>query len=190
MAYYPYWQRVPENVDLIVRTSVDPLAVASAVRSALRSEDAELPVPAVRTMEEVVNLSVAERKFQMILMAVFAVSALLVASLGIYGVASYAVARRRNEIGIRMALGAQTSQVLRLVIGQGLIPVASGLAAGVPAALLLGQAIRGLLFGVQPAEPRMILSVVAVLLLVGCLACFLPARRAAHTDPVAALRFE
>ena len=106
-------------------------AAAGALRAALRSEDAQLPIPAIRTMEEVVDSSVAERRFQLTLMAVFAASALLVASLGIYGVVSYSVARRRNEIGIRMALGAQRSQLLVLVIRQGMAPVVVGLAAGV-----------------------------------------------------------
>ena len=123
-------------------------------------------------------------------MAVFAASALLVASLGIYGVVSYSVARRRNEIGIRMALGAQRSQLLGLVIRQGMAPVVIGLAAGVAVALFLGRAIRGLLFGVQPTDPLTIAGVAVVLLVVGALACLIPARRAAGTDAIAALRFE
>ena len=141
-------------------------------------------------MEEVVDRSVAQRRFQLTLMGVFAASALLVASLGIYGVVAYSVARRRNEIGIRMALGAQRSQLLGLMIRQGMAPVAVGLAAGVAAALLLGRAIRGLLFGIQPADPLTISAVIVVLLLVGAVACLIPARRAAGRDAVAALRFE
>jgi putative ABC transport system permease protein len=190
MAYYPYWQRVPDGVALVVRTFGDPAGTAGALRAALRSEDQQLPIQAIRTMEEVVDRSVAQRRFQLILMSIFAASALLVASLGIYGVVSYSVARRRNEIGIRMALGAQRSQLLGLVIRQGMTPVIVGLAAGVGVALLLGEAIRGLLFGVEPTDPVTIAAVAAVLLLVGALACLIPARRAASTDPVAALRFE
>jgi predicted lysophospholipase L1 biosynthesis ABC-type transport system permease subunit len=190
MAYYPYWQRVPGNVDLVVRTSGDPLAAAGAVRAALRGEDAELPIPPVRTMEEVVDLSTAQRRFQLILIAAFAASALLVASLGIYGVVSYSVARRRNEIGIRVALGAQRSRLLALIIRQGMTPVVLGLAAGVAFALLLGRAIRGLLFEVQPSDPMTIAGVTVVLLVVGVLACLIPARRAAATDAIAALRIE
>ena len=178
-AYYPYWQRVPDEVSLVVRTIGDPQAAAGAVRAALRGEDAQLPVQAMRTMEEVVDRSVAQRRFQLTLMGVFAASALLVASLGIYGVVAYSVARRRNEIGIRMALGAQRSQLLGLMIRQGMTPVAVGLAAGVAAALVLGRAIRGLLFGIQPADPLTISAVIVVLLLVGALACIIPARRAA-----------
>jgi ABC-type antimicrobial peptide transport system permease subunit len=141
-------------------------------------------------MEEVVDLSVAQRRFQLTLMLVFAASALLVTSLGIYGVVSYSVARRRNEIGIRLALGAQRSRLLGLVIRQGLTPVMLGLAAGVAVALFLGRAIRGVLFGVQPTDPLTIAGVTVVLFVVGALACLIPARRAAGTDAIAALRFE
>jgi putative ABC transport system permease protein len=190
MAYYPWWQRVPDGVALVVRTPGDPYAVAGAIRAALRSEDAQLPIRDIRTMEEVVDRSVAERRFQLSLMAVFAVSALLVASLGIYGVVSYSVARRRNEIGIRMALGAQRFRLLGLVVRQGMVPVAVGLGAGVAVAFVLARAIRGLLFGVQPADPLTIAGVIVLLLVVGVMACLIPARRAAGIDAVAALRFE
>jgi ABC-type antimicrobial peptide transport system permease subunit len=190
MAYYPYWQRPPDGVSLVVRTTAGPQTAAPAVRAALRSTDAQLPIQRIRSMEEVVDGSIAQRRFQLVLMGAFAASALLVASLGIYGVVSYSVARRRNEIGIRMALGAQRSELLALVIRQGLTPVVLGLTAGVVLALLLGQTIRGLLFGVQPTNFLTIASVTAVLLVVGTAACFIPARVAASTDAVAALRFE
>ena len=189
-AYYPYWQRVPDEVALVVRTTVAPRTAAGALRATLRSEDAQLPIQAIRTMEEVVDRSIAQRRFQLTLMGVFAASALLVASLGIYGVISYSVARRRNEIGIRMALGSQRSQMLRLIIREGMTPVVLGIGAGVAVGLLLGRAIRGLLFAVQPTDRLTIAAVTVVLLLVGGLACFIPARRATSTDAVAALRFE
>jgi putative ABC transport system permease protein len=189
-AYYPYWQRVPGDVALVLRTTADLQAAAGYLRTALRSEDAQLPIPAIRTMAEVVDLSVAQRRFQRTLMVVFAVSALLVASLGIYGVVSHSVARRRNEIGIRMALGAHRARLLGWIIRQGMAPVVVGLAAGVGVALFVGRAIRGLLFGIQPTDPLTIAGVTVVLLVVGSLACFVPARRAAGTDVVAALRFE
>jgi ABC-type antimicrobial peptide transport system permease subunit len=175
---------------LVVRTLGDSRGVSSALRSVLRAEDAQLPIPAIQTMEEVVGSSVSQRRFQRTLMTAFAVSGLLVASLGIYGVVSYSVARRRNEIGIRMALGASRPRLLGLVLRQGMAPVVFGLAGGVLVALLLGQAIQGLLFGVQPADPLTIVGVSAVLLLVGALACLVPARRAAGIDAIAALRFE
>ena len=141
-------------------------------------------------MEEVVDLSVAQRRFQMTLMAVFAASALLVASLGIYGVVSYSVARRRNEIGIRMALGAQRSRLIALMIRQRMTPVVVGLAGGVAASPVLGRSISGLLFGIQPTDPVTIAGVVLVLLVVGALACLIPTRRTVDADAIAALRFE
>jgi ABC-type antimicrobial peptide transport system permease subunit len=144
----------------------------------------------MRTMEEVIDGSLAQRRFQSILVGVFAASALLVASLGIYGAVSYSVARRRNEIGIRMALGAQRSQLLGLVIRQGMAPVIVGLIAGLLVALFLGQTIRGLLFEVQPSDPWTIAAVTLVLLFVGLLACLVPARRAAATPVVTALRLD
>jgi predicted permease len=190
MAYYPYWQRVPGGGALVIRTAGDAYATAGALRAALRSEDPQLPIREVRTMEEVVDRSLAERKFQSTLVMTFAASALLVACLGIYGVVSYSVACRRNEIGIRMALGAQRAHLLGLVIRQGMAPVVLGLAAGVGLALFLSRAIRGLLFGVHPTDPITIAGVTVVLLVIGGLACLIPARRAAGTDAIAALRFE
>jgi len=189
-AYYPYWQRPPGGMSLVVRTTVDPRSVSGALRTALRGEDAQLPIPAIRTMSEVVVGSVAQRRFQRGLMLAFAICGLLVASLGIYGVVSYSVARRRNEIGIRMALGSSRSQLLGLLLRQGMAPVVFGLGVGVAVALLLGQGIRGLLFEVQPADPLTIAGVSAVLLVVGALACLVPARRAAGSDAIAALRLE
>jgi putative ABC transport system permease protein len=187
-AYYPYWQRAPEGASFVVRTIAAPSAIVGAIRAALRTEDPQVPIRDIRTMDAVVDLSVAGRRFQSVLMAVFAVSALLVASLGIYGIVSYSVARRRSEIGIRMALGAQRSQLIALVIRQGMMPVLFGLAAGVTVALFLGRAIRSLLFGVQPTDPLTIAGVAVALLGVGALACLIPARRAAGTDAIAALR--
>jgi hypothetical protein len=189
-AYYPYWQRAPGGASFVVRTTAAPSATFGAIRAALRSEDPQVPIRDIRTMEAVVDLSVAERRFQSVLMMVFAVSALLVASLGIYGIVSYSVARRRSEIGIRIALGAHRSQLLALVIRQGMMPVLLGLAAGVTTALFLGQAVRSLLFGIQPTDPLTIAGVAVVLLGVGALACLVPARRAAGTDAIAALRVE
>ena len=188
-AYYPYWQRVPDGVTLVVRNS-DLTAAAEGVRAVLRREDAELPIPVIRSMEDVVNRSVGQRRFQLGIMSVFAASALLVSCLGIYGVVSYSVARRRNELGVRLALGASRSRLLGLVIRQGMTPVVVGLLAGVAVALLVSRAIRGLLFEVQPSDPTTIAGVTIVLLVVGILACLIPARRAAAIDAVAALRFQ
>jgi predicted permease len=188
-AYYPYWQRVPDGVTLVVRNA-DVAAAAEGVRAVIRRADAELPIPAIRSMEDVVSRSVGQRRFQLGIMAVFASAALLVSSLGIYGVVSYSVARRRNELGVRLALGASRSRLLALVIRQGMTPVVAGLLAGVVVALLVSRTIQGLLFEVQPGDPMTIGAVAIVLLLVGLLACLVPARRAAATDAVSALRFQ
>ena len=119
-----------------------------------------------------------------------ALSALLVASLGIYGVVAYSVTRRRNEIGIRMALGAKRSQLLKLIVMQSMTPVALGTVAGIIAALVLGRAIRGLLFEVQPSDPATIAAVAVILLIVGAMACVVPARRATRANTVDALRLD
>jgi hypothetical protein len=189
-AYYPWWQRVPGGGALVVRTTANPRSAAGALRAAIGSEDPQLPIRSIRTMDEVVNLSVAQRRFQLTLMGAFALSALLVASLGIYGVVSYSVTRRRSEISIRMALGAERSQLLGLIIRQGMTPVVLGLAAGVAAAVFLGRVVRGLLFAVQPDDAATIAGVTIVLLAVGVLACLIPARRATAIDAIRALRFE
>jgi predicted permease len=189
-AYYPFWQRVPGSGYLVVRTSSDKGAAAAAIRAVLRRQDPQLPISSIRTMEEMIDLSVSERRFQLTLVVAFAASALLVASLGIYGVVAYSVARRRNELGVRMALGAQRSQLLGLVIRQGMAPVVVGLVAGAVAAMFLGGAIRGLLFGVQPVDPLTIAVVATTLLIVGGLACFIPSWRSIDNDAVTSLRFE
>ena len=189
-AYYPYWQRVPGDVDVVVRTALGPQAVAGAIRAALQSEDRNLPMGPVRDMQALVDGVVEQRRFQSALVVVFAVSALLVASLGIYGVVSYSVARRRNEIGIRMALGARRSQLLRLIVAEGMLPVMIGVVSGVVTALLVSQAIRGLLFEVDAADPRAIGTVTLLLVIVGAIACLMPARRATGPNTIEALRFE
>jgi predicted permease len=189
-AYYPYWQRVPGDVVMVVRTSSGPDTMAAPIRAALHSEDPNLPLAPIRAMQDLVDGAVQQRRFQSTLVVVFAVSALLVASLGIYGVVSYSVARRRNEIGIRMALGAKRSQLLKLIVTQSMTPVALGTVAGIIAALLLGRAIRGLLFEVQPSDPATIAAVAVILLVVGAMACVVPARRATRANTIDALRLE
>jgi predicted permease len=189
-AYYPYWQRVPGDVVMVVRTSSGPDTMAAPIRAALHSEDPNLPLAPIRAMQDLVDGAVQQRRFQSTLVVVFAVSALLVAGLGIYGVVSYSVARRRNEIGIRMALGAKRSQLVNLIVREGMMPVLIGLLAGILTALLIGRAIRGLLFEVQPTDPITIAAVTLVLLIAGISACLIPARRATGSQPIAALRFE
>lgn len=188
--YVPYWQQNSVALSLAVKTAGDPRSAAGEVRSAVRQLDPDLPVPSPRTMRAVVADSVAPRRFQMNLVLLFAAVATLLASLGIYGVVAYSVGQRTNEMGIRLALGAPTGEIARMVLSQGLRPVAAGLTIGVVASLALGRVLGSLLFGVGAGDPLTILGVVAVVGGVALVATWLPARRATRVDPVAALRYE
>jgi predicted permease len=186
--YVPYWYRSRLVMEAVVRTSMDPRALAPAVRSAVWGIDPDSVIAEVRTMQNVASDSVGRERFQMWLITGFAASALLLACIGIYGVVSWSVSRRRSEIGIRMALGAHTSDVHRLVMAQALWPVFCGLAVGVAVALALGRLLSSVLFGVSAHDPLTIGVVVVVLSLVAALACYIPAMRAARIDPLEALR--
>jgi predicted permease len=189
--YLPYWQRRSwGGPSLAVKTDVDPLALSSTIRSAIRHVDPELPVPQFQTMEQIVDESVAQRRFQMNLILLFAVAALVLASLGIYGVVSYSVALRTNEMGIRIALGAHSTDVLMMIVRDGMAPVAAGLCCGLGASLAAGRLLSGLLYGVAAVDPVTILGVVLTLTTVAALASLVPARRATRVDPVTALRYE
>jgi putative ABC transport system permease protein len=188
--YVPYWQRARRGASLLVRTAMDPHGIAAALRSAIWAADSEVPIPEVRTLEQVMEQSVAQRRFQVMLVVLFAAAALALAAFGTYGVVGYAVARRSAEMGIRMALGAKRSDVLKMVIRQGMTPVLAGLAAGAVAALAIGRSIASLLFQVSPRDPLAFIAAAAVLLLVSLAACLVPARRATRVDPTDALRCE
>lgn len=190
MVYEHYWRMQPIGMSFVLRTRADPAVIAGSIRSILSSEDPEMAIPQPTTMEQIVEESVAARKFQMYLAVAFAISALLLASLGVYGVISFAVVRRTPEIGIRIALGAHAGQLLAMVLGQGMRPVLAGLAAGVACALFVSRWIASQLFGVAPWDPLIITGVAASLLVVAASACLIPARRATRIDPLRALRFE
>ncbi|HEX4594525.1 MAG TPA: ABC transporter permease [Bryobacteraceae bacterium] len=188
--YLPYWQRNFNRAALAVKTGMDAAAAYSSIRSAIRAVDPELPVPAFQTMDEILAASVAQRKFQMTLVLLFGLTALLLASLGIYGVVSYSVAQRTNEMGIRMALGASRAGIRSLVLRQSLPPVLLGLAAGVVASLGLSRVLSSLLFGVGAGDPMTMIGVSALLGAVAIVAAYIPARRATQVDPITALRYE
>jgi predicted permease len=188
--YVPYWQGFFIRTSFAVKTSDDPVVLAPAIRAAIRSIDAELPLSALRTMNEVVEGSVAQRRFQTNLVLVFGAAAMLLASLGVYGVMAYAVTQRTTEIGIRLALGAERGAVLRMMLRQALRPVAAGVAVAVPLSLGAATWLRSLLFGVSPHDPTTIAVACLALIAAGALAAYLPARRAANLDPLNALRYE
>ena len=190
MLYIPLWQRPPYSSSILVRTVIDPKSIAAAMRAAVWSADGDVPVPEERTLEQVMSQSVARRRFQMTLVVLFAIAALALAAFGTYGVVSYAVARRRAEIGIRIALGAGEARVLRLVLRQGMTPVIAGLAAGAVAAMAVGSYLASQLFEVSPHDPAAFTIASAVLIAVSALACWIPARRAATVNPLDAIRYE
>ena len=190
LVYVPYWFRSRPKFSLVARTSMDPIGAAPALRAAVREIDSEVPVAGIRTMKQVVSDSVAQRRFQMALVLLFAFTALILASLGVYGVVSYMVTQRRNEMGIRIALGATAGNIHRLILRQGLAPVIGGLALGIAGALALGRMLTSLLFEVGAQDPATFASVTLLLLAVAAIACVIPSRRAVQSDPAEVLRYE
>jgi predicted permease len=173
---------------LLVRTAGDSLVVAAAIRGIIRERDPALAVFAVEPLERTLSRSVAERRFAMLLVGLFAALALALGAIGVHGVLSYDVARRVREIGIRMALGAERGSVLRLIVRQALVLVAIGVLAGGVGAFLLTRTLSTLLFGVTPHDPATFAAAAGVLTVVALVAAALPAWRAARVDPAAALR--
>ncbi len=190
--YFPYaaFPGVPSSTTLILRSSVKPLSLAGSIRDRVDAVDPGAVVYNARTMEEMISGSLAQRRLSMILLGTFAGIALMLAAIGIYGVISYLVGQRTHEIGIRMALGAQPRDILRDVLGQGGKMAAAGIALGLLASLGLTRLMASMLFGVSATDPSTFAAVVAVLLGVALLACWIPARRAMRVDPMVALRHE
>ena len=182
----PFWT----DMALVVRTSGDPLGVAGAVRNEIRTLDKEVPTARVRTMEALVTESVAQPHFRTLLLGLFGIAALVLASVGIYGVMSYAVAQRTKEIGIRMALGAQAGDVRSMVIKNGMTLALLGVVVGLATAFALTRLMNTLLFGVTPTDTATFICVSLGLIAVAFVACYIPARRATKVDPLVALRYE
>ncbi|MGA2150104.1 MAG: ABC transporter permease [Bryobacteraceae bacterium] len=195
--YFPVWQ-VPDKfmseavagLVLTLRTRLEPLSLVPAVRAQVAGPTRDQPIYAVRTMEQIISSSLAERRFTTLVLIIFAAAALLLAAVGIYGVMSYAVTRRVHELGIRAALGASRGELVGLVLRQGMKLAAIGMAAGLAAALALTRFMANLLYGVRPADPLTLLAVTLLLGAIALLACYIPARRATVVDPVIALRCE
>jgi predicted permease len=190
--YLPYWQPYFRYVHFwfAVKTAGDPLLMSSTIRSAIREIDRELPLPEFRTMDDIVAGSLGQRRFQMNLVLLFALAAIVLASLGIYGVMSYTVAQRTNEIGIRVALGAGRTSVLRMVLVDALQLVAGGLVMGLPLALAAAFFLRSFLFGVAPNDWMTLIGACMVLTGAAALAAYLPALKASRVDPLVALKYE
>ena len=188
--YVPSTQAPISDMQILVRTSVDPMALVPALRNAVWTLDRNQPIAEVKTLGQVVSDSVQRPRLNMILMGGFGLIALALAVLGIYGLLSYAVTQRTQEMGIRMALGAQVHDVLKLILKQGIILALIGEGIGLLAALACTRWLRSLLFGVGPTDVRIYLAVFFLLIVIAFVACLLPARRATKVDPLVALRYE
>ena len=188
MIYWPYQRSPNGGLTLTVRTA--GTTTVAEIRGIVRDQDPDLALADVRTMSEVVSRSVAQRRLMMVVLGIFASAALLLAAVGIYGVIAYSVTQRTQEIGIRVALGAQRGDVLRMIVGQGAVLAFAGIAIGAAGAALLTRLMADLLFGVTPFDQLTFAAVAGILATVALLASYLPGRRATRVDPVVALRGE
>jgi len=188
--YLSVYQRRAKNLAIFVRGRLDPAAFPVELREQVQSIDPELPVFGAQTLNEVVSSSLSQRRFSMEIVGLFALTALLLAGLGIYGVISYIVSERTHEFGIRLALGAQRDNILRMVLRQGLGLAITGAAVGLVGALIVSHLMAGVLYGVRPTDPLTFAGVAILLMGVALLACYIPARRAIRVDPLVALRYE
>jgi predicted permease len=188
--YLPYAQRPVGGMDVVLRTTVPPLSLAAAVRGAVHDLDPDLPVARIETLSQIVAASIAQPRFYTLLLTAFAGTALLLAALGLFGVISVGVSQRTREIGVRMALGARSADVLGLVLREAAMLAVLGIAVGLATALALSRTLSTLLFDLSPRDPLAFVTAPLVLLVTAVLAALLPARRAAHVDPIEALRSE
>jgi putative ABC transport system permease protein len=188
--YYPYTQWPVTNVYYVIRAGGDPTHLLQTVRQTVNAADPKTGIVFVKTMDQLIDETLWQRRLWGVMFAVFSALALLLAAVGIYGVLSYSVSQRTREIGVRMALGAQTGTVLRMVLAQGLKLALGGIVIGLGAALALSRFIGSLLYGVRASDPLTYAGVALLLIFVALVACIIPARRAAKTDPMIALRAE
>jgi putative ABC transport system permease protein len=188
--YAPYLQETVSYMALMVKANADPAGLATAVRGQILAMDKDQPVSSIQTMERIITESVAGRRFNMMLFGIFAAVALLLAAVGIYGVMAYSVTRRTHEIGIRMALGANHTDVLRLIVGQGMTMALIGIGIGLAVATTLTRVMASLLYEVSATDPLTFAAISLMLAAVALAACYIPARRAMKVDPMVALRYE
>jgi putative ABC transport system permease protein len=190
LVYVPHRQNTWRSLVLVARASQDAAGLSTAVRNEIWAVDKDLAVYDVQTMERVLNESVSTQRFATLLLGAFALLAITLAAVGVYGVLSYRVAQRSHEIGVRIALGAKPGDIMRLVIGQGMMPVIAGLVLGTVAAFLASRLLESLLYEVSATDPVTYTAIAVILAGVAMLACYVPARRAARVDPMIALRRE
>jgi putative ABC transport system permease protein len=186
--YFAHAQFALNDMYLVVRAAGNPADLIPSLRTAIWAVDRNIPLDGIRTMEDHLGGTLARPRFVGMLLGLFACAALLLAAIGIYGVLSYTVAQRTSEIGIRMALGAQRTAVMRAVVGQGMLLALAGIAIGATAAIAATRALSSMLFGVEPTDPVIFLAVAMLLAFTAFLATWLPARRASRIDPLVALR--
>src|SRR5215204_1431105 len=188
--YFSAQQDLWPTMSLVVRSSVEPAGLAGSVRQIVNEVDKSVPVADVKTMDHVVSESITQPRFNLFLLGLFGAVAMVLSAAGIYGVNAYTVTQRTHELGIRIALGAQVGDVLKMILGQGMAVIGIGLVAGLAAAFGLMRLLRSLLFGVGENDPLTFAAITLVLLLVALIACYIPARRATKVDPLVALRYE
>jgi putative ABC transport system permease protein len=188
--YFPYLQVPASSMSLVVRTATEPLTLAGAVKNEIKMIDKDLPLGESKTMQQVLSESNSGRRFNLVLLTVFATVALILAMVGIYGVMSYAVTQRTHEIGIRVAIGAQSRDVFRMVVGEGMILAMIGIGFGLVGAFALTRLMTTMLFAVEPTDPATFVTIAALLTGVTLVACYVPGRKATKVDPLVALRYE
>jgi putative ABC transport system permease protein len=186
--YLSSWQRTDKNLAIFLRGRLDPATLPQQARDMVQSLDQELPVFGAKRLPDVVSGSLAQRRFSMELVVLFALTALLLAGIGVYGTISYIVSGRTRDIGIRIALGAQRNTILHMVLRQGLALALAGTAVGLVGALIVSHLMAGLLYGVSPSDPLTFIGLAVLLFVVALAACYIPARRAMRVDPIVALR--
>lgn len=188
--YFSYLQNPFESMSLAIKSRVEPMSLVSSVRQAVAEVNRSVPVSDVKTMDFIVDEAVTQPRFNLFLLGLFGAIALLLSAAGIYGVTAYTVNQRTHELGIRLALGAQVGDVLQLILRQGVVVIAIGLAVGLVAAFALTRFLRSMVFEVSVSDPLTFVAITLLLLFVGLLACYIPARRATKVDPLVALRYE
>jgi putative ABC transport system permease protein len=189
-SYEPFMQDPSSAMTMVIRTTSDPTNAVAAIKAQVREIDKDQPIPNVKTLNQIVADSVSQRRLSAVLLGAFAALALLLSTVGIYGVLAYSVTQRMHELGVRMALGAKTSDVLRLVLSNGMKLALTGVSIGLAGAFVLTRLMTKLLFGVTPTDATTFAVASALLVAVSLLACYVPARRATKVDPLVALRYE